>query len=544
MRGLVYESGISNGFAEELIKNGDIEAMMECVDRGIRERSTDTYSLFKLIETIDDPEYTRECFEEGIGNWESNEIIRLFKLMDDPEYTKQCINDRNRYKLHDANAIVNLVINQVKDPEYTKKIIEEASIGAIQCLEVNDIASLVESVGDPEYTKKCIEDMDLMEYMDGIDGTSTKIRDLIIGTRDPEYIKECLKKAEEYKFHEWNIEDLENAIKDLEKSTSEKKETPYYEVAKEVLTNKDWNGLSEEEATEIIKNSSFEEIEGRVGAKGSMDNAIQGIAKAFSLTDSAIQALTDGVYNNADAQIFKIFKPELEKNGTNSNKVIMDTLFTVHDGWVKDKNNQNKFMARDKKHQHMPSELIGWKEAKSDLLFIRPIFEKMGIEVNEQSLETEYNNRVKEFFLNHGIKTSQNLVDAITQGKDFYPALEGYGDVLTTLSDPEFVMQEVIPAIESKGIGKIEDVRQNIVSQVISNPQTKDINRLSESEQSLVEQSLNQEISTLSAQRDELHQKNDVVERIIDLAQRRSNIKQQIVQEEQQKRDNIQSLDD
>ena len=192
----------------------------------------------------------------------------------------------------------------------------------------------------------------------------------------------------------------------------------------------------------------------------------------------------------------------------------------------------------------MPSELIGWKEAKADLLFIRPIFEALDIKVNEDELEQVYNNRVKDFFLDRKIVTARNLSDSITQGEYFYPALANYGEVLTTINDPDYVDQHVIPAIEQKGIGKIEDVRRNIVAQIINNPTAQDIERLSESEKTQVEQSLGQEVDTLTAKRDELHQKNSIVQRIVALAQRRSAIKKEIAIEEQNKSKNIQSLDD
>lgn len=220
----------------------------------------------------------------------------------------------------------------------------------------------------------------------------------------------------------------------------------------------------------------------------------------------------------------------------------MDTLFAVHDGWVRD--NIKKFNAREKKHQHMPSELIGWKEVKADLLFVRPIFEAAGLDVNEEELEQLYNGRVKDFFLNRGIKTARNLSDSITQGKEFYPALEGYGEILTTINAPNYVDEKIIPAIEQQGIGNIEEVRRNIVSQIISNPIPEDVERLSDEEKIQVEQSIDQEVSALTEQRDELQQKNSIVQRIMALANRRKDIKKEISIEEQKKSEITQEFDD
>lgn len=326
-----------------------------------------------------------------------------------------------------------------------------------------------------------------------------------------------------------------------------KMNAPYYSVAKEALMN--WNGLTKEEAENIISSQTFDEIEAQVYAKGSMDYAIDGILKYFSdkmevpVIDSDRKDLANFVYNGSDSRIASSLELMASSQKTEQlNDMIMDTLFAVHDGWVKD--NQKKFMARDKKHQHMPSELIGWKEAKADLLFIRPIFERAGVEVNEETLEQVYNDRVKEFFLDRGITTSRQLSDSITKGEEFYPALAGYGDVLVNIKNPDYVDEHVIPAVEQKGIGKIEDVRKNIVAQIINNPTAEDIERLTESEKAQVEQTLGQEVDTLTVKRDELQQKNSIVQRIVTLAQRRSAIKKEISIEEQNKSKNIQSLDD
>ena len=333
----------------------------------------------------------------------------------------------------------------------------------------------------------------------------------------------------------------------------DKSNIPYYKVAKQALMN--WNGLSEEEADKIISEQTFSQLEGQVYAKGSMDYAIESIAAQSSVRKLGKESeLADFVYNGGESAIIDDMKKDAEfMNDENMhqwerndmrkkyNNMIMNTLFAVHDGWVQD--NVKKFNAREKKHQHMPSELIGWKEAKADLLFVRPIFETAGIEVNEEELEQVYNGRVKDFFLNRGIKTARNLSDSITQGEEFYPALKGYGEILTTINDPEYVDEKIIPAIEQQGIGNIEEVRRNIVSQIISNPVTEDVEKLSDEEKSIVEQALEQEVSTLTAQRDELQQKNSIVQRIMVLANRRKSIKKEISIEEQRKSENLHEFD-
>lgn len=248
---------------------------------------------------------------------------------------------------------------------------------------------------------------------------------------------------------------MEEVISRME--SSEKMNVPYYQIAKEALMN--WNGLSEAEAVKMIESSTFEEIEGQVWAKSSINYAIEGITKSLSLTDFDVEQLTKAIYGegaNYDSDIFKELKPEMDRIGKNPNDIIMDTLFTVHDGWVKD--NQKKFMAREKKHQHMPSELIGWNEVKADLLFVKPIFAAAGIEISEEALKAQYDSRVKNFLQSRDIKTTSDLSREISKGAEFYPALEGQEEVLSVLGDREKVDSMVIPQIESKGIGKVEDI--------------------------------------------------------------------------------------
>ena len=343
-------------------------------------------------------------------------------------------------------------------------------------------------------------------------------------------------------------------LRNSQEKSQNKQNIPYYQVAKQALMN--WNGLSEEEAKKVIFSQSFDEIESQLYAKGSMDYAVEGIKSSLGLSDRDVDELSTFIYEGGQSKVIDNWKKMIElqdsslgmegaynakHNKEMFNNLIMDTLFHVHDGWVQD--NVKKFNAREKKHQHMPSELIGWKEAKADLLFVRPIFEAAGIEVNEEELEQVYNGRVKDFFLNRGIKTARNLSDSITQGEEFYPALEGYGEILTTINDPEYVDEKIIPAIEQQGIGNIEEVRRNIVSQIISNPVPEDVERLSDEEKSIVEQALGQELSTLTAQRDELQQKNSIVQRIMALTNRRRDIKKEISIEEQRKSENLHEFD-
>lgn len=75
----------------------------------------------------------------------------------------------------------------------------------------------------------------------------------------------------------------------------------------------------------------------------------------------------------------KIYRGALDKN---SSPAIVNMLSVVHDEWVR--NNPNNFLRvnkdenwqdkpRNKEYQFVPLQMLSWKEAKSDLLFLKPI---------------------------------------------------------------------------------------------------------------------------------------------------------------------------
>ena len=450
----------------------------------------------------------------------------------------------------DEREFYEQVLDIIKGMEYvslTPKTAEQLkdALQKIGCMRYDEWKKQKEENGETvveNNMRKGIEQADISiavrfvsQLLDDYDNARCSLSYMLDGGEKYGYVQQWLKKSQEISQVKQNI--------------------PYYQVAKQALMN--WNGLSEEEAKKIVSTQTFDEIESQVYAKGSMDYAVEGIKASLELSDKDADELSVFIYEGGQSKVIDNWKKMIElqdsslgmedaynakHNKEMFNNLIMDTLFYVHDGWVQD--NVNKFYGREKKHQHMPSELIGWKEAKADLLFVRPIFEAAGIEVNEEELEQVYNGRVKEFFLDHGIQTARNLSDLITQGEEFYPALKGYGDILVTINDPEYVDERIIPTIERQGIGNIEGIRRNIVSQIISNPVPEDVARLSDEEKALVEQSLGQEVSTLTARRDELHQKNSIVQRIMALANRRRTIKKEISMEEKRKSKNLHEFDD
>lgn len=341
-------------------------------------------------------------------------------------------------------------------------------------------------------------------------------------------------------FHE---QENKKRMEEVEKAKRAKRpQVPYYQVAKQALMK--WDGLTEEKAKAVIASQTFAQIDSQVYAKGSMDYAIEGICKTLHLSDSQKSKLTEFVYDGNNQEfITELLGNTAESAGISQNSLVMSTLFRVHDGWVKD--NAKKFNVRDKKYQHMPSELIGWEEVKSDLIFVRPIFEDAGVEIDEDALHKEYNRRVKEFYLGNDIYSTIDLVKLIAQGKDFYQALEGYGDILKQIGDTTYVSENIIPGIEEKGIGPIGKVEKDIIiPQVIEDPKKDDISRLSTIEQSRVQNAIQNENNELRNQLKELYRQNKMITSILALSEERKQLKAKIKEQEEIRAKNIKALGD
>ena len=184
----------------------------------------------------------------------------------------------------------------------------------------------------------------------------------------------------------------------------------YREIAKNALKN--WNGLTEEEATEKTTNLTERELEENVGARSSIKSAIYGIYGALAERD--IMDRDNRVYDEgfgfdisevkADVRetYFAVFRREKSDDAfknlaeklemvKDKEKFTLDVLSNIHNDWVEGNVAKLRDSSRmNKRYQAMPLELIGFDEAKSDLLFLEPILNAGGMEVNEERLKEAY----------------------------------------------------------------------------------------------------------------------------------------------------------
>ena len=92
-----------------------------------------------------------------------------------------------------------------------------------------------------------------------------------------------------------------------------------------------------------------------------------------------------------------------------------------------------------KLYQFVDLKLLDFKEAKLDLLFLKPILEANGIELDEVALQQEFLQEQREFLEANGIKDKVDLQEKLGQGASFYPPLEGVTTSKGKTAEPELI---------------------------------------------------------------------------------------------------------
>lgn len=198
--------------------------------------------------------------------------------------------------------------------------------------------------------------------------------------------------------------------------------TPYQNIARAALMN--WNGLSAEEANYKIQNETVEQLENQIGALPTIEYCVLAISELANLTDEETISFHRAIVNGPEnSEIFNIVS-EKTKNFTDELK--LDALSIIHDGWVINNSNEktfNKKVERQQLRQYTPLELIGWNEVKSDLLFLNPILNSIGVNTSEKELELSYYNRVIKYMDKNNINNQNDLLNLISKGKEYYSIL-------------------------------------------------------------------------------------------------------------------------
>lgn len=235
--------------------------------------------------------------------------------------------------------------------------------------------------------------------------------------------------------------------------------TAYQNIAMQALMN--WNGLSYEEALEKIQTESVSELEGQVYAMGSVKYAVIGVGKVAHLSEEEVEQLFDACVNGPEDA--SIIQTVTEKVHGLENQQILDVLATIHDGWVQDNSSEKTFQKkvdREQLRQYAPLELIGWNEAKSDLLFLGPILDAVGVTVDEEQLQDAYHSRVSKYMEDNRLHSKDDLVHLIQTGREYYSVLpKELEERLLPLS--ETVASQIIHNWEVKDTKSLEQFSSN-----------------------------------------------------------------------------------
>ncbi|MBQ9659330.1 MAG: hypothetical protein IJV31_11335 [Clostridia bacterium] len=261
----------------------------------------------------------------------------------------------------------------------------------------------------------------------------------------------------------------------------EKSNVLYYQVAREALVK--WNGLSEEQADKIIEESSFEEIESKVNAKSSIASAATSIGKSLGLNDEETSQFLNEVFGKIEStEMTEKLHHELESkmlSTFSSSKhyympqLITDAIEDVHDNWVED--NASLFFTkkadRGQQYQYLPLELIGWEEAKSDLLFIKPIIHAIGGEIDEDEIKEVCNQRTIKLLEEHSDRGMDGALEMSIHNLDdlgTWIAENGLEykhwtpEIAEAMSDIEFVKGTILPELREKGFIKDKDLMEKL----------------------------------------------------------------------------------
>lgn len=212
--------------------------------------------------------------------------------------------------------------------------------------------------------------------------------------------------------------------------------------------NNEWFKPTEEQAEAMISEGGIQ-----IGEKSfdysSSDKATNG--KTYGSEIAAIKGLVDliskseGLSQEEETELIEQMKEEvytksrlsldlasriiiaMEEKGIEASTI--EVLGTIHNNWVKD--NGSNFDApkrANKLYQFTDLRLMTYKDdgAIADLLFLQPILEGAGVELDVQGkLKEEFEKQQKEYMSEHGITDSAGLKKYLRNLGENYPTIEG-----------------------------------------------------------------------------------------------------------------------
>lgn len=177
--------------------------------------------------------------------------------------------------------------------------------------------------------------------------------------------------------------------------------TIYKTIANECLT--DWySDMLESERKALLERGDFEEIEGYIGAKNSIESAATAISDFLGLLGYQYHALPQiTFYSKNPAEDLEktkgIMQFPLYLEETQKAELALKALESVHNKWIED--NGKKFFDPKrvgKRYMFTSLYLIGFEESMKDYIFVRPILQLLGLEPDLDTMRLAYQSAQQE----------------------------------------------------------------------------------------------------------------------------------------------------
>lgn len=271
---------------------------------------------------------------------------------------------------------------------------------------------------------------------------------------------------------------------------------PYFETAKIALMQ--WSGKTLEEAEKFVAEKSMAEIEHAVVAYGSMSDAAMHIGGKLGLNAyesyvfsqevlgrTASTAMTDLVHRKIQEELAS---RSVEDAKQFASDLLISTADATHAGWTARKSGDfhGAKDRKDQQYQYTTSDFIGFKEVQSDLFFITPIAESIGLPVNSEELLQAYHDvtvenlrALKEQGIaiegvgGPGVDTIREMVgslDELMQGS----RVKWTPDIAMDWEHNDELLRQVTVEVMEKGIGKDSVLMERLMDEGILNREDPD----------------------------------------------------------------------
>lgn len=193
----------------------------------------------------------------------------------------------------------------------------------------------------------------------------------------------------------------------------------YEEIGSECLRT--WYpDLSPMEINSILARQDFDEIEGYIGAKDSIETCTRALRHELEhygirLYDGFLAAVLYAEDPESEAVELRDLAERSELTGDFKGRIAIKLLSAVHDRWVA--TSTSKFFdesRHNKQYMFMPLELIGLEEATKDFIFVEPILTLIGLNPTMEELRSAYQSSQKAYLQLWNIRDAIGLWEHVS----------------------------------------------------------------------------------------------------------------------------------